>query len=244
MSSEHAAEVPALLETAFRDYLDRRLAWYASPRSVLRGLLNKDGLSYALRGVRTADEFAEQAFYGHEASSEETMMGNAWQSALAAISPNSVGGGDLRTERDGTLWIVQLKTSRGQNAGAEAQDLRMLKTKIAQETDHHPGRKNVMAMLGFVRGPSTDEWRTYRSKQAANADIDMFQYHYRAGTAFLKWCNAEFDQPALLNALRPKIELVQAARRTCLVEVQTLLQSRLVAGDRGTSITDVLEITH
>jgi hypothetical protein len=244
MSSEQPTAVPVLLHQAFEAYLDRRLAWYARPKQVLRGLLDKDGFAYALRGIKTGDDFAEQAFYAHEAASEETMMGNAWQAALAAISPNSVGGGDMRTERDGILWIIQIKTSRGQNAGAEAQDLRSLKSKLAMETDHHPGRKNVMPMMAFVRGPSVDEMRLFRATRAVNNDIDMFQFRYLAGTAFLKWCNAEYDQPALLTALSDRIGRVQGARSGCLAEVQALLRERLLLAGRTSSIESILEITH
>jgi hypothetical protein len=238
-------EVPLLLVRAFEQYVERRLAWYKSPKTVLRGILRKDGLPFALRGIQTADEFAEQAFYAHEASSEETMMGNAWQAALAAISPNSVGGGDLRTERDGTLWIIQVKLSRGQNAGAEAQDLRMLKTKLSHEIgDHHPGRKSVKAMLGFVLGPSMDQWRTYRSKSAANKDIDMFQYQYVAGRDFLRWCSAEFSHAALLASLSPMTSQMQQARDGCLRAVQSLLREKLAGAGLGLGMTDVLQLTY
>lgn len=244
MPDELIEEVPDLLVRSFEHYLRRRLEWYRAPKTVLRGLLRKDGLSFALRGIQTADEFAEQAFFAHEASSEETMMGNAWQATLAAISPNSVGGGDLRTERDGTLWIIQVKLSRGQNASAEAQDLRMLKTKIIAETDHHPGRKNVKAMLGFVRGPSVDEWRTYRSKSAANRDIDMFQYQYKAGTEFLEWCSAGFAHASLIASLQPLTSQMQEARTACISAVRVLLRESLTDAGLGLSMTDVLQLTY
>jgi len=120
-----------------------------------------------------------------------------------------------------------VKTSRGQNAGAEAQDLRMLKTKLVAETDHHPGRRNVKAMLGFVRGPAADDWRTYRSQSRANADIDTFQYHYMAGATFLKWCSADFDNQRLLADLGTEIKQVHAARGACLAAVQDLLRQQL-----------------
>ncbi|MCL4240875.1 MAG: hypothetical protein KJ048_05930 [Dehalococcoidia bacterium] len=222
-----AEHVPRLIRAAFEDYLRRRLEYYRAPRQLVRSLLRKNGLVYALRGIETADDFAEQALAAHETSSEETMLGNAWQAALAAVSPNSVGGGDLRTERDGTLWIIQVKTSRGQNAGAEAQDIRMLKTKLLSERDHHPGRHNVKAMMGFVRGPAANEWRTYRSKSAANADIDTFQYQYMAGAPFLEWCSAAFDIEVLISALQPQIRTVQGARRECVEAVKAALKRQL-----------------
>lgn len=243
MEPESPERVPALLITAFEAYLDRRLNWYSKPESVLRGILKKDSLPFLFRGIQTADDFAEQAFFAHEASSEETMLGNAWQSALAAIAPNSVGGGDLRTERDGVLWIVQVKLSRGQNAGAEAQDLRMLKTKLARETDHHPGRRNRKAMLGFVRGPARSDWVTYRANSPANADIDMFQYHYMAGRDFLQWCSADFERSALLTALAPAIEQIKIARVECLARVQELLRNALAARGLGTTAQDILDLT-
>lgn len=242
MSDGPQLEVPTLIRAAFERYLQRRVAYYSAPAPLLRSLLRKNGLVYALRGVATADEFAEQAFFAHEASSEETMLGNAWQAALAAVSPNSVGGGDLRTERDGTLWIIQVKTSRGQNAGAEAQDLRMLKTKLIAERDHHPGRHNVKAMLGFIRGPSVNQWRTYRSRSAANADIDTFQYQYVAGQPFLAWCSADFQDSRLVELLRPDIEQVRSARLNCSEELKRLLARQLSAKGLPLDMNGVLRL--
>lgn len=234
--------VPGLIRAAFEDYLRRRLEYYSAPRQLLRNLLKKNGLVYALRGIETADDFAEQVFAAHETSSEETMLGNAWQSALAAVSPNSVGGGDLRTERDGTLWIIQVKTSRGQNAGAEAQDLRMLKTKLISERDHHPGRHNVKAMMGFVRGPAANEWRTYRSKSVANADIDTFQYQYMAGAPSLEWCSAAFDVEVLIEALQPQVRTVQAARGECVEAVKSALKQALTDEGLKHDMSSVLRL--
>ncbi len=242
MSDQLDSAVPELIRLAFATYLERRQAFYANPAVIVRKLLRRDPMIYALRGVGSAEEFVESAFIAHEASSEETMMGNAWQAALAAIAPNSVGGGDLRTEREGTLWIIQVKMSRLQNSGAEAQDLRMLKAKLTAESDHHPGRKNVKAMLGFVRGPFANEWRMHRSKSMANADIDGFQHQYMAGSAFLNWCSADFDQESLFGSLADEIGGVRDAREKCLIEVQRLVSELLTRSNLGADFKDVLRL--
>jgi hypothetical protein len=237
------APVAPLVLESFRGYLNRRLAHYERPPAqVLRTLLDKDALLYAFRGVATADEFVEQAFAAHESSSEETMWGHAWQAAIASVAPNTVGGGDLRTERDGTLWIIQLKTGTEQNSAAEAQDLRLLKTKVRQETDHHPGRKNVKAMYAIIRGKARAEWRHYKATNPANADIDGFQYEYRVGADFLTWASAAITPAAMIEPFSVEIARVKTARQRCVEDAQRLLRQRLQDQGLPHDITGVLRL--
>jgi hypothetical protein len=238
------APVAPLVLESFRGYLARRLAYYQRPPAlVLRTLLDKDVLLYAFRGVATPDELVEQAFAAHESSSEETMWGHAWQAAIAAVAPNTVGGGDLRTERDGTLWIIQLKTGTEQNSAAEAQDLRLLKTKVRQETDHHPGRRNVKAMYAIVRGKPRTEWRHYRATNPANRDIDGFQYEYRVGADFLAWASAAITPAAMIAEFAEEIAAIKTARRHCIQAAQGLLRERLQKDDLPLDIAGVLRLT-
>ena len=232
---------PVIVAT-FEAYVARRLAFYNNPRKVLNALLKKDALLYALRGIRNSDEFVEHAFPAYESSSEETVWGNAWQEAVAKVAPNTVGGGDLRTERDGILWIIQLKMG-AQNAGAEAQDIRVLQSKTRnEEREHHPGRKGVKAMYAIVRGSPRDKWKHYRARSAANADIDGFQYQLMVGIPFLEWISAEFDQSGLIRALGHLTEEVPPARSECIVQLKEMLRKRLSAAGLGDDLESVLSL--
>jgi len=234
--------VDNLYTATFAAYGRRRLAYYNDRKTLLPKLLQKDVLMYAARGVRDSDGFIDAAFSAHESSSEETMWGHAWQEAISKISTNTVGGGDLRTERDGTLWIIQVKTGVEQNSAAEAQDLRLLKTKLRNERDHHPGRHGVKAMLGIVRGAARSEWRQYRATSEANKDIDDFQYQYLVGSAFLSWISTEFDANTLMGHLTSVANDIEDARRGCLESLKLQLRADLAEAGLGLDIGSVLAL--
>jgi Type II restriction endonuclease EcoO109I len=236
------AEIHPVIVRTFAEYVQRRREFYENPSAVLKKLLLKDVLLYALRGVEDSDQFVDHAFPALESSSEETMWGNSWQQALANVAPNTVGGGDLRTEREGVLWIIQLKLGP-QNASSQAQDLRILKAKVLNESrDHHPGRKGVKPMYAIVRGASRDEWRYVKGQSQANKDIESFGYQYMQGLAFLRWISADFDPAALVAALESQIGPVPDARAQCVRDLKVLLRERLASEGLGNSITDVLAL--
>jgi hypothetical protein len=234
-------EVDQLLRATFEEYAERRVAYY-SDSSLLRKLLDRNVLLYAMRGVTSAREFVELALTAHETASEETMIGNAWQSAIARLSPHTVGGGDLRTERDGELWIVQLKMSPKQNAGAKAQDLRLLRNKLLTERDHHPGRKSVKAMMGFLTGKPRSQWVTNTNKSTANSDIYGFQYQVMVGRPFLEWVGAEYDPGLMLRSLNSVPARVRAARNMAIERLNAELRDRLEARSLDTSVESVVAL--
>jgi hypothetical protein len=218
-------EVAELLRGAFVGYAHRRLAFYENPR-LLSKVLDRNLVPFALRGVAGVDEFVEQVLAAYEAGSEETMLGNAWQAAIATL-PHTVGGGDLRTERDGDLWIVQLKTSPKQNSSAHAQDLRMLRTKLLGERDHQPGRRSVKAMMAYLTGPSEFRWVTHKERSAANQDIDGFQYQRAVGQAFLSWIGISKPLAELAMQLGGPPAQIRSARQSALVRLKRELRARL-----------------
>jgi len=234
-------EIQPVILATFRDYTGRRLAFYRDPEKSLSAILRKDVLLYALRGVRSSDEFVEHAFSAYESSSEETMWGNAWQEAIAKVAPNTVGGGDLRAERDGILWIIQLKLGP-QNASSQAQDIRVLQTKTRNEIDHHPGRRGVKAMYAIVRGAPRDDWKHFRSKSPANADIVGFQYQLMVGLPFLKWVSADFDPAALVEGLADSTSLIASARLQCIAALKSRLAATLRANSLGEDMASVMTL--
>lgn len=240
-TAEALPEIAPVILATFGDYLARRLAFYQDAPGILGNLLKKDVLLLAMRGLSTSDEFVEHAFTAFESSSEETMWGNAWQQAIARAAPGTVGGGDLRTERGDTLWIIQLKLGK-QNSGAHAQDVRVLQSKVRQETDHHPGRRNVKAMYAIIRGQPRKEWRHYKDNSPANKDIQGFQYQYMEGTAFLEWISADFAPALLVERLRVQSEQIRAAREGALEAVKERLRAELASAGYAADILGVMSL--
>ena len=234
--------VPPIIESTFTAYARSREQFYSQPEASLKHLLTKDVLLYAMRGAATADHFVDAAFPAFEAASEETVWGNTWQEAIAKIAPNTVGGGDLRTERDGELWIIQLKLGR-QNANTVAQDVRILRNKVLSERDHHPGRKSVKAMYATIRGAPTDYWTYFQGSSGANEDIHGFGYQVKTGVAFLRWISAEFDQGALLRNLDGVIGTLPGARMECIHRLKLLLDERLEAAGLPHDMAGVIALS-
>ncbi|MFN0147379.1 MAG: PmeII family type II restriction endonuclease [Dehalococcoidia bacterium] len=232
---------PVIVE-AFRAFVERRGAFYRAPAPILAHLLRKDVLLYALRGVKTADEFIDHAFPAYESSSEETMWGNTWHKAIANAAPRTVGGGDLRTERDGTLWIIELKLGP-QNANAVAQDLRSLRAKVRAETEHHPGRRSVDAMYAFVRGEPRDMRKTYWAKSPANKDIDGWSYQHMVGLPFLRWISADFDPAVLVERLSDVTAALPGLRERCLATLKEMLDERLRRAGLASDISGVMALS-
>lgn len=233
--------IEQLLRGTFEDFVARRVAYYDDPR-LLSKLLDRNLLLFALRGIRDVSEFVEAALAAHEAASEETMLGNVWQAAIAEVAPHVVGGGDLRMERDGELWIVQLKMSPKQNSSATAQDIRILRNKILSERDHHPGRRGVKAMMAFLTGDSQSHWMTHRSRSPANADIDGFQYQVMAGEAFFDWIGVKHDPIGLLRELQAMPERVRQAREDGAARLKAEIGALLADQGRPDSMLSIMEL--
>ena len=240
-SAPEPDRIEQLLRGTFEDFVARRIAYYDDPR-LLPKLLDRNLLLFALRGTRDVSEFVDAALAAHEAASEETMLGNAWQAAIAEIVPHAVGGGDLRMERDGELWIVQLKMSPKQNSSAMAQDIRILRNKVLSERDHHPGRHGVKAMVAFLTGDSQSRWVTHRSRSPANADIDGFQYQVMAGEAFFSWIGVKHDPIGLLRELHTMPELVRQARAKGTARLKDELGALLADQGRPDSMLSIMEL--
>lgn len=231
-----------LMIAAFEDYVRQRLAYYEDRKGLLNDLLKKDATMLALRGVRTLPGFVEAAFAAHESSSEETMMGNAWQDAIARASPNAIGGGDLQVEREGLLWIVQVKSGTNtHNYGSEAQDLRVLRRKVERASrDHHPGRRGVRPMVGIVKGDRLDKEEIYHSED--DKDVDGFSYRRMVGQDFREWISADIAPRDLIGALGDYREALVAARSARLESLTAELIERLDARGLAHDIYGIIEL--
>ncbi len=211
-------------------FAEQRLDYYQSPNRdglTLRGLLSKDVVMFAARGVYTADEYVEEAFRAKESSSEETVMGNTWQAIIAAISADTLDSGDLMTVRDGALWVCELKAQPNTtNSSSFPQELRELKTKLEiQSRYQRASRQPLRAAFCVMRSNrSRDEERVYQAADGdrANYDLNGFAYRYLEGKKFWRWL-ADLDGPeglvedaSALCANRDAIRLARQKRMAAL----------------------------
>lgn len=184
------------------EFAENRLDYYKNPKRdglTLKGLLGKDVVMFAARGVYTADEYVEEAFRAKESSSEETVMGNTWQAIIAAISDDTLDSGDLMTVRDGALWVCELKAQPNTtNSASFPQELRELKAKREEAARYRRASKQPLkAAFCVMRSTrSRDEERVYQAAEGdrANYDLNGFKYRYLEGKKFWRWL-ADLDGP-------------------------------------------------
>lgn len=229
------------------EYRQQRLSYYSARNSLLTDLLKKDPFIPALRGVRTAHGWLDEAFQAHESSSEETVMGNTWQSILGDLTRRSVGGSDFLFEKDDILWVLEVKTQTNTiNAGGLIQILRSLKEKVRLHLgDRVPGRRGVRPGIGILRGTPTDVERNFQSTGGADRDIDGFQYRYMIGSSFLSWLTG-MANPAALIDLAPGdtlLEAREACRSRLHAELSTLLTNKSLL-DEVSSVVRLSEEVH
>ncbi len=231
------------------DFAAARTRYYTDPAKVrVRDLLHKDVVMYAARGILTADEFVEEAFRAKESSSEETVMGNKWQQIIAAISDDTLDTGDLCTERDGDLYVCELKSQANTtNSSSFPQELRELKDKCEQMSrfKRASGQQVLPAFCVLRDKRSADEWRTYKANERdlANRDLEGFRYRYLKGKAFWLWLTG-YDSIEGLVEDTSKIETgdVRHAREHCLNRLKSEMAKLLREHGLGDGINDVLKL--
>ena len=214
----------------------------------LKKLLGKDVVMFAARGIDNARDFVEEAFRACESSSEETVMGNTWQSIITAISSDTLDTGDMMTVRDGALYVCELKSqSNTTNSASFHQELRELKDKCeAQRRFKRASKQEVKPAFCVLRNnKSIDEERTYHpdDRDQANRDLDGFRYRYLAGSAFWRWLTGFDSVEGLVDDISQiAIGDVKRAREECRARLQKEMSDALAKHDLGTSMEDVLEL--
>jgi hypothetical protein len=214
---------------ALERYVVQREQYYADPR-LLDKLLKKDALLWVLRGARTIDDWTLLALSAHESSSEETVWGNTWQHILTSLAVNAVGAGDLLVDRDGVLWVIELKSQTNTlNSASRAQTLKVLKAKVEQhDRVRTPGRRGVKAMIGVIRGPDEDRWINHRARSREDADIDGYGYQLMVGATFREWLTG-FANPVELLDEQGLLDRIPLARAACLARLNIEVRERLSA---------------
>ena len=231
------------------EFSSNRSSYYRDKSKInLKKLLSKDVIMFAARGIDNAHDFVEEAFRACESSSEETVMGNTWQSIITAISSDTLDTGDMMTVRNGALYVCELKSqSNTTNSASFPQELRELKDKCeAQRRFRRASNQEVKPAFCILRNnKSIDEERTYHpdERDQANRDIDGFQYRYLAGSAFWRWLTGFDSVEGLVDdTSRIVIGDVKQAREECRARLQKEMSDALAEHNLGTSMDDVLEL--
>ena len=135
------------------EFSSNREEYYRDKSKInLKKLLSKDVVMFAARGIDNAHDFVEEAFRACESSSEETVMGNTWQSIITAISSDTLDTGDMMTARDGALYVCELKSqSNTTNSASFPQELRELKDKCESQRRFRRASKQARSQARILR---------------------------------------------------------------------------------------------
>lgn len=241
-SNDSLAQKRELVSRVFAEYAAKRLAYYRDRRDLLTDLLKKNPLLPALRGITTASGWVQEALHAHESSSEETIMGNAWQDILTQLADHAVGAGDLLIERDDRLWVVEIKSQINTlNSSSLPQTLRGLQRKVnEQRRVRTPRSRGVDAMIGVVNGSSLDEFKTFPDTADENRDIANFPYRYMVGAAFKSWLTGMANPDELMESANERSAEIAAAREACLERLRGELSVLLTLRNLPDSIESVM----
>jgi hypothetical protein len=244
-NSDAERRARSFVEAAIGEYVSKRLSYYRERPGLLDDLLKKDTMLWALRGAKDTDDWVGFALAAHESSSEETMMGNAWQHILTTISSSAVGAGDLMVDRDDELWVIEMKSQTNTlNSASRAQTLKTLKRKLLEQASvRAPRRRGVRAMIGVLRGDPVDRTQTYRSTRPEDRDIDGFQYREMVGAPFRAWLTGIANPAALIGQTDTRGQTLAAAREECRSRLTAALRARLAAKGLPDNITSILDLS-
>lgn len=247
--AEDLSEQRQIVYEALGKFAKKRAEWYRDKKSInLKGLMSKDIVMFASRGVATADEFVVEAFHAKESTSEETVMGTLRQEICAAVSADTLDTGDMTTLRDGNLYVCELKSQKNTvNSSSFPQELRELKDKCeALERFRRASNQKVLPAFCVMRSErSIDEWREFKpnDRDQANRDLAGFKYRYLAGAGFWHWIIGLDSVDDLVEDFG-LIDLagVREAREECVLRLKEEMSEALYSEGLGHSMNDVLEL--
>lgn len=248
-AAEDLTEQRQTMYDALERFAKKRADWYRDKTKVnLKGLLSKDVVMFASRGVASADEFVVEAFHAMESTSEETVMGTLRQEICAAVSTDTLDTGDMTTLRDGNLYVCELKSQKNTvNSSSFPQELRELKDKCEtlERFRRASGQKVLPAFCVMRSNKYIDEWREFtpNDRDQANRDLAGFKYRYLAGAGFWHWLIG-LDSVDDLVADFGLIDLgdVKNAREECVHRLKSEMSEALRSEGLGQSMNDVLEL--
>lgn len=233
-----------------KEYQRNRIKWYDSVK--LKKFLSKDITLFAARGCTTVFDYFEEAFSAVESSSEETVMGTAWQKILAKISEDTLDTGDLTTLRDGVLWVLELKSQPNTtNSSSAVQELRSLRSRQREIAGRRrASSQEVKAAMCIMRessatSPGKDINMVYTApdSQLENRDLDGFEYRYISGKKFWQWLAGYDSEIGLLMPISDiDGRMVHMARDRCKIRLRVELNSALEKNNLGQSIDDLVKL--
>lgn len=246
---QNLADQQRAVYEALSKFARKRTEWYSDKRSVnLKGLMTKDVVMFAARGVQNADEFVIEAFHAKESTSEETVMGTLRQEICAAVSADTLDTGDMTTLRDGDLYVCELKSQANTtNSSSFPQELRELRDKCdAMSRFRRASSQRILPAFCVMRNNrAVDEWRIYtpQARDQANRDLAGFQYRYLAGAGFWRWLIGLDSVDDLIDDFG-NVELgdVRKAREDCIERLKREMALALAEERLGSSMNDVLEL--
>ena len=246
--NEELDEQQRMAHEIIEDYVGRRIEWYKKIK--LQQILAKDYLLFAARGALTANEYVIEAFHAVESSSEETSLGNFTQRMIAKISDQTLDSGDLTTEREGAIWVCELKAQTNTtNSSSFPQELRGLRTRMNEiKGRRRTSNQPVKAALCITRDwKSIDEVRVYHCPeiQVENRDLDGFEYRYLSGAAMWRWLTGRYDSAVrLLMPLMTMVDTteIKEERERAISRLERELTAQLKRHHLNTTIDDVAEL--
>lgn len=248
-ATDNLSEQRQIVYDALGRFAKKRAEWYRDKKAInLKGLLSKDIVMFASRGVATADEFVIEAFHAKESTSEETVMGTLRQEICAAVSADTLDTGDMTTLRDGDLYVCELKSQKNTvNSSSFPQELRELRDKCETlERFRRASRQKVLPAFCVMRSDKRiDEWREFtpNHRDQANRDLAGFRYRYLAGSGFWRWIigldsiDNLIEDFGLIN-----LGDVRQAREECIRRLKSEMSEALDKEGLGHSMNDVLEL--
>ncbi|TAK81023.1 MAG: hypothetical protein EPO16_00460, partial [Dehalococcoidia bacterium] len=178
-------------------------------------------------------------------SSEETHMGDCIQKIATDLAERAIDLSDLIVEKDGDLWIVEVKsqtnTLTGRFRNALRRELKQRVDEFSKPKRARGGR--VRALIGVVRGdavdqeivcefPAGDEW----------ADLNGFTYSYKVGKPFWEWLTGRPGIGSLIDAIPAEAAKVADARAACRPRLHQELEALLAARGEERGILAVLKL--
>jgi hypothetical protein len=249
MTDSNLDEQRQAVYDALSKFARKRTEWYSDKRAInLKGLMAKDVVMFAARGVRSADEFVVEAFHAKESTSEETVMGTLRQEICAAVSADTLDTGDMTTLRDGDLYMCELKSQANTtNSSSFPQELRELRDKCdAMSRFRRASSQRILPAFCVMRNnKAIDEWRTYtpQARDQANQDLAGFQYRYLAGAGFWRWLiGLDSVDDLIEDFANVQLGDVRKAREDCIERLKHEMALALAEEHLGSSMNDVLEL--
>ncbi|MCH4053914.1 MAG: hypothetical protein LKH08_00035 [Atopobiaceae bacterium] len=233
-----------------KQFTQNRINYYESDTVTVKKLLSKDVVMFAAKGVKTSDEFVDEAFRAIESSSEETVMGNTWQAIIAAISQDTLDTGDLTTVRDGCLYVCELKAQTNTtNSTSFPGELRALRDKVEQKR-HFARASNqpIKAAFCVLRSKKAiDEVREFSLSNEydhTNDDLVGFEYRYLTGAAFWRWLTGfSSAEGGLIDDVSSlDVDEIRKARIACLNKLHMDMNNALSEERLPHTIQGILEL--